>query len=194
MHYILKSKKIEPLSNVTRLFLKAKHCMVFISFYMFCFVKLADMSGLNSPSWLPDIHKGAITGPRANGDGRNGKLMRGWWMTDDSRGEWGKGSELIFGWILSSKYFPCKTRRTFALWCITVRRGGCAPVVSGTEREKVCWGMWLCCGAKLVISVQPYCEYIVVITCRSVGRRINRTAPQMPTWFTSISNRVAIRF
>ena len=77
MHYILKRKKIEHLRNVVWLGLKAKHCMVFISFHMFCFVKLADMSGLNSSSRLPDIHKGAITGPRANGDGRNGKLMRG---------------------------------------------------------------------------------------------------------------------
>ena len=50
MHYILKRKKIEVLSNVVWLILKAKHCMVFISFHMFCFVKLADMSGLNSLS------------------------------------------------------------------------------------------------------------------------------------------------
>lgn len=145
MHYILKLKKIELLSEVVWFFLKTKHCMVFISFYMFCFVKLASTSGLNSPSWLPDIHKGAITGPRANGDGRNGELMRGWWMTDDSRGGMGKGSELIFGWILSSEYSHAKQDGRYVVMYYSQAQCLCFCLwynLPCRGSRRVCSGMW----------------------------------------------------
>lgn len=126
MNYILKWKKIELLSNVVWFFLKAKLCMVFTSFYVFCFVKLVDVSTLNSPPWLLHIHEGAITGPRTNGDGRNGKLMRGWWMTDNSPGG---GKDRI--WFLAESWalnIPMQNKTDVTTWYTAVRRGVCTSV------------------------------------------------------------------